>query len=83
MFVFSKHLGVSNSNEVEVLAILEVLQISPSLFHGKLIMESDSLNAISRVSSLGARLAAIRTVDSLLVFLDCEENPSLAMVATI
>lgn len=34
---------------------MEVLQISPSLFHGKLIMEGDSSNAISRVSSLSVR----------------------------
>lgn len=49
MFVmFSKHVDTMESNKAEVLAILNALRFS---FHGNLVVESDSLNAISWVSS--------------------------------
>lgn len=38
-----------DSNEGEVLDILEALRIYSSSFHGSLLVESDSLNAISWV----------------------------------
>ena len=45
--MFSKHVRIKDSNEVEVLAILESLHIYGNLFQDSLIMESDSVNAIS------------------------------------
>lgn len=45
--MFSKHVGIMESNEVEVLAILEALRFFSSSFIGKLVVESDSLNAFS------------------------------------
>ena len=50
--LFSKHVGCMESNEVEVPAILEAIRIfSSTSFHSSLMVESDSLNAISWVSS--------------------------------
>lgn len=45
--LFSKGVELRDSNEAEVLAILEVLRILSSSFQGSSIVESDSLNAIS------------------------------------
>ena len=45
--LFSKHVCSMESNEVEVGAILEALRIHSSSFHAKLVVESDSLNAIN------------------------------------
>lgn len=47
---FSKHVGHMESNEAEVVAILEVLRIfASSSFQELLIVDSDSLNAITWV----------------------------------
>lgn len=52
LVMFSTHIGRMESNEAEVLAILEALQIFVSTsFQERFIAESDSLNAISWVSS--------------------------------
>lgn len=44
-------MGVKESNETEVLAILEALLLFFSSFHVRVIVESDSSNAISWISS--------------------------------
>eukprot|EP00268_Persea_americana_P036637 TRINITY_DN3614_c1_g1_i6.p1 TRINITY_DN3614_c1_g1~~TRINITY_DN3614_c1_g1_i6.p1 ORF type:complete len:138 (-),score=27.70 TRINITY_DN3614_c1_g1_i6:344-757(-) len=50
--LFSKHVGCMESNEVEVVANLEAIRIFTSTsFCSRLAVESDSLNAISWVSS--------------------------------
>lgn len=49
--MISKHVGCMESNEVEVVAILEALRLFASSFNSKLEVESDSLNVISWVSS--------------------------------
>ena len=52
LIMFSKHVGTMESNEAEVLAILEAVRIfASSSFNSRLEMENDSLNAISWVSS--------------------------------
>lgn len=52
LVMFSKHVGRMESNEAEVLAILEALQMFVSAsFQERFIAESNSLNAISWVSS--------------------------------
>lgn len=43
--------GVCDSNEAEVSAILEILRFFSRNFHGGLIVKSDSSNAIARVSN--------------------------------
>ena len=48
--LFFKGVGVRDSNEAGVLAILEALRIFSRLLQGSLIVESDSFNAISWVS---------------------------------
>ena len=52
MYMFSKHVGIKDSNEAEVLAILEAFRIYHTSCHHYLIVESDSANAISWVKSL-------------------------------
>ena len=52
LYMFSKHVGIKDSNEMEVLTILEAPCIYHSFYHHNLIMESDSINAISWVKSL-------------------------------
>lgn len=47
----SRNMGTMESNEVEFLVILEALRFLSS-FNGKLVVESNSLNAIYWVSSL-------------------------------
>ena len=44
--LFSKSVGIRDSNDAEVLAILEALPIFLSSFHGPLLAESDSTNAV-------------------------------------
>lgn len=48
--MLSKHVGVKESNEAEVLTILEALQVFWASFQDRLIVESDSLNPISWIS---------------------------------
>lgn len=48
--MFSKRVRIRDSNKAEVLAILEVLGIFSRSFHMKLIVESDSFNAVSWVT---------------------------------
>lgn len=43
--------GIRESNDVEVMAILEALRIFSSLFQDQLIVESDSFNAITQACS--------------------------------
>ena len=50
--MFSKHVGLKDSNEAEVLAILEARRIFHTSFHHYLIVEIDSTKAISWVKSL-------------------------------
>ena len=50
LIMFSKHIGVCDSNEAEVLAILEAIHLFSSYCIEALIMKSDSSNAISWVS---------------------------------
>lgn len=47
LLLFSKHVGVYDSNEEEVLAILEGLRLFSIRHDGVLLMKSDSSNAIS------------------------------------
>lgn len=49
--MFSKNIGIKEYSEAEVLIILEALRHFRSNFHGNLVVESDSTNAISWVSS--------------------------------
>ena len=51
MYTFSKHVAIKDSNEAEVMAILEALRIYHTLIHHYLIAESDSANAIYWVKS--------------------------------
>ena len=50
IFMFSKHVGICDSNEAEVLAILEALRCFSRNILGDLIVESDSSNAITWTS---------------------------------
>lgn len=50
---FSKNMGLKESHETKVLAILEVLWLLYSSFHDRLIMESGFSNAISSISTNG------------------------------
>lgn len=43
---FSTFVSLKNSNETEVLAILEVLRIFSRFFQNRMIVESDSANAL-------------------------------------
>lgn len=52
MYMFSKHVGIKDSNEAEVLVILEALRIYHPFCHHYLIVESDSANAIFWVKAL-------------------------------
>lgn len=53
MFLFSNNVGCTESNKAKSLAILEALQILASVsFKASLVVEGDSLNVISWVSSL-------------------------------
>lgn len=49
--MLSKDVGIKYSNEAEVLAILEALRFFTHSFQGNLMVESDLLNAISRVKN--------------------------------
>ena len=50
--MFSTRVGIKDSNEAEVLAILKALPIFHTSFHHYLFVESDLANAISWVKSL-------------------------------
>lgn len=50
LIMFSKHVGVCNSNEEEVLAILEALRLFSKGYGCPLVKESDSSNTIAWVS---------------------------------
>ena len=47
LFMFSKDAGIKDSNEAEVLAILEALRIFHTSFHHYFIVESDLASTIS------------------------------------
>lgn len=47
LFIFSMFIGVRDTNDVEILAILEAIRIYVSSFQESLIVESDYSNAIS------------------------------------
>ena len=47
LLIFSKHVSVCDSNEAEVLAILEDLRLFSRGYGGPLVMESDSFNVIA------------------------------------
>ena len=49
--MFSKNVGICDSNEAEVLAILEGLRLFARTYIGSLLVESDSSNAITWVSN--------------------------------
>lgn len=49
--MFSKHVGVCDSNMVEVLAILDALQCFKKDYFGVLLVESDSFNMVAWVSN--------------------------------
>eukprot|EP00268_Persea_americana_P068028 TRINITY_DN9427_c0_g2_i3.p1 TRINITY_DN9427_c0_g2~~TRINITY_DN9427_c0_g2_i3.p1 ORF type:complete len:109 (+),score=10.84 TRINITY_DN9427_c0_g2_i3:826-1152(+) len=51
LFMFSKFVGVCDSNEALVLAILEALRYFSRFFNGVLVVESDSSNAVASVSN--------------------------------
>lgn len=51
LHLFSKHVEIKDSNEAELLAILEALHIFNTLYQNLLIVERDSSNAISWVNS--------------------------------
>ena len=52
LFMFSKNVGIKESNEAKVLAILEALRIFSFTLKENLIVESDSSNAIRWVSKV-------------------------------
>ena len=49
--MFSKNVSICDSNEAEVLAILEGLRLFARRYIGALVIESDSSNAITWVSN--------------------------------
>ena len=51
LMMLIKYVGILESNEVEVLAILESLRVFLSNYHVKLVMESNSVDVISGSSS--------------------------------
>ncbi|XXG58395.1 hypothetical protein AAC387_Pa04g0713 [Persea americana] len=51
LLMFSKNVGIKEPNETKVLAILEALRLFFSSFREELLMESDSSNAVSWISS--------------------------------
>lgn len=48
--MFPKSIGVKDSNEAKMVAILEVLRMFVDVYNVKLIMKSDSCNAIAWIS---------------------------------
>lgn len=52
LYMFLKNVGIKDSNDVEVLVILEALMIYVWLFRGRLLVESDSANAIHLISKV-------------------------------
>ena len=55
LVMFSKPVGICDSNEVEVLSILEALCIFSGSFQDKLIVESDSSNMVGWVPKTGSK----------------------------
>ena len=51
LFMFFKYVGICDSNEVEVLAILEALRCFVRYLNDNVIVESDSSNAVAWVSN--------------------------------
>lgn len=51
----SLDMGIQDSNEADILAILEILQISFQSFQGMLLVESDSSNAVGWMLTTSAR----------------------------
>lgn len=49
--LFSKNVSCMESNEAQKVAILKALRIFTSSYQSKMVVESDFLNAIARVSS--------------------------------
>lgn len=52
LFMFSKHADLRESNEVDMLSTLKALMIFLYSFHGRVIVENDSTNAISWLTSM-------------------------------
>lgn len=57
--MFLKNVGIKDSNEVEVLTILEALRIYVWLFMGRLLVESDYANAIHWISKVEGDLCKL------------------------
>lgn len=55
LLMFSKPIGIRDSNEVEVLAISEALCIFSGSFQDKLIVESNSSNVVGWVPQIGSK----------------------------
>lgn len=55
VLMFSKKVGVKESNENEVMAILEALQLFSHSFQTLLIVENDSANAVKWASNIISR----------------------------
>lgn len=55
LLLFSKNVGVKESNEAKVLVILEALQFLLHHLQAKLIVESDSTNAVMWASHFDSR----------------------------
>lgn len=51
LFMFYKHVGAKESNESEMLIILEVLRIESHAFFDRLIVENDSSDAFSWINA--------------------------------
>lgn len=51
LFMFSKLMGIHDSDEAKFLAILEALHYFSRFFHSSLIVDCDSSNTITRVSN--------------------------------
>lgn len=47
LLLFSKNIGVCDSNEADVLAILEAPRMFSGRYHGRAMVESDSSNTIA------------------------------------
>lgn len=50
LYMFSKHVEIKDSNEVDVLAILEALRIYRSSYHQSLTVESDSSHSTNAIA---------------------------------
>lgn len=59
LYMFLKNVGIKDFNGVEVLTILEALRIYIWLFRGRLLVESDSANAIHWISKVEGDLCKL------------------------